>query len=63
MLKEKFTVPMHEYFKEGADLANAYAKDGAYHTAADIYAEVAKEARKHSNWIKREERKLCKKGA
>lgn len=58
MAEDKPVQPMHEYLKEGADLANTYAKDGAYHTAADIYAEVAKEARKHSDWIKREERKL-----
>lgn len=44
--------PMHEYLKEGADLANTYAEDGAYHRAAEIYTEVAKEARKHSRWLK-----------
>lgn len=44
--------PMHAYLKEGADLANTYAEDGAYHRAAELYTEVAKEARKHSRWLK-----------
>lgn len=46
--------PMHQHLKEGADLANSYAEDGAYHRAADIYAEVAKEARKHSRWLRKQ---------
>lgn len=44
--------PMPAYLKEGADLANTYAEDGAYHRAAELYTVVAKEARKHSRWLK-----------
>jgi hypothetical protein len=43
---------MYDYFREKAELAITYAKDGAYHTAADRFEELAREARAHSDKLK-----------
>jgi hypothetical protein len=42
---------IHEYIAERTDLAQIYADDGAFYTAAKILSELATEVKRHANEV------------
>lgn len=42
---------MRDHIREKSDLAHTYAEDGAYHSAARILTDLAKEVSEHAHRI------------
>ena len=40
----------HKVIREKTELAKTYAEDGAFHTAARILEELAKDVKQHAVW-------------
>lgn len=58
---KRYTKGIHKVMADDYALADTYAQDGAFHSAAHVLEGLSEKVKLHAQWVDRETRKLMEK--